>query len=126
VGMTAVSYSPHDQLDPILTVQGLKTCGLLLAGKGEHAVPTTHPAVSPLFGNLEELPPTSVYSSTHDLLVLDARRLRDRFRAEGVRGVFRYREMVGLIHCYFLSPMPGTRETIVEIASFIRTDCSLQ
>jgi len=127
VAMSAADYKPHCDLDPMLTVQGLQTCGKLLAsGKGDaDSVPTTHLAVSPLFGDLQDLPPVSVFTSTHDLLILDSKRLRDRVKAEGLPAVFRYREKVGLLHCYFLMPAPGSRETIEEAAAFIRADCSL-
>lgn len=125
VSMSAADYKPHSDLDPMLTVQGLQTCGKLLAGDGAASVPTTHSAVSPLFGSLQDLPPVSVFTSTHDLLILDAKRLRDRVKAEGSQGVFRYREKTGLLHCFFLMPAPGSRETLEEVAAIIRADCSL-
>jgi acetyl esterase/lipase len=67
------------------------------------------PLVSPLFGSLQGLPPTVVYSSSRDVLSIDAVRLRDRVLAEDVPNVaFRMRQ--GLMHAFALyAPLPDAR-----------------
>ena len=65
--------------DPNLNYSEMKTWGLLWAGDLDPA----DPRVSPLFGSLDGLPPTAVYSGSLDLLSPDALRLRDRALAEG-------------------------------------------
>ena len=113
--------------DPILDVAGLRACGRLLAG-GHQAVELGDSKVSPLFGNLEGLPPVSVWTGTHDVLHPDSRRLRDRYRQtnwEGPPSRLRYREKGGLLHCFFLFPGSGTFQTIQEIGEAIRVNCGL-
>jgi len=65
--------------DPILNYAELQRFGLLWAGDLDPA----DPRVSPLFGSLEGLPPTAVYSGSLDLLSPDTLRLRERALAEG-------------------------------------------
>src|SRR5262249_27809361 len=57
----------------------LRGFGLLWAGDVDRA----DPRVSPLFGSLDGLPPTAVYSGSLDLLSPDTLRLRERALAEG-------------------------------------------
>jgi acetyl esterase/lipase len=83
--------------DPLLNVAGLATYGKLWAGD----LDTKDPLANPLFGSLDGLPPTFVYSSSRDLLTVDTLRLRDRVLAEGIPNVsFRLRK--GLLHDYVI------------------------
>ncbi len=85
--------------DPLLSVSGLAKSDAKWAGPAG----TADRLASPLFGSLEGLPPTYVYSSSRDLLTVDTLRLRDRVLAEDVPDVtFRLRE--GLIHDWFIFP----------------------
>lgn len=67
------------------------------------------PRVSPLYGSLAGLPPTVVYSSSRDVLTIDALNLQDKVVAEGISNVaFRFRE--GLLHDYAIYvPLPDAR-----------------
>lgn len=120
VSMSYPECATYTSVDPILSVGGLRKAGELLAD----GIELTHPAVSPLYGPLEGLPPTSVFTSTHDTLCPDARRLRDRFKQEGISSTFHYYEKRGLLHCFFLFPGTGTAETIQEITDALRADCA--
>ncbi|MDT5387942.1 MAG: triacylglycerol lipase [Mycobacterium sp.] len=91
--------------DPLLDVAHSVRYGKSWAGN----VDTRDPLVSPLFGSLDSLPPTVVYSSSRDLLTIDAARLRERVLAEGNSQVtFRLRQ--GLLHDYpIYVPLPEAR-----------------
>ncbi|WP_368396659.1 alpha/beta hydrolase fold domain-containing protein [Streptomyces sclerotialus] len=86
---------PHD---PMLATEALRYCGSLWAGDLELA----HPWVSPLNGSLADLPRTTVFAGTRDILIADARRFRDRATAEGVE--VDLAEAEGQIHVYPLWP----------------------
>jgi acetyl esterase/lipase len=60
--------------------------------------------VSPLFGSLAGLPPTTVYSGSLDMLCVDAIRLRANAIAERADMTFVLRR--GLIHDWVISPLP--------------------
>lgn len=91
--------------DPLLDVPNLARPGGQWAGSAGAA----DPMASPLFGSLEGLPPTAVYSSSRDLLTVDTLRLRDRVLAEGIPDVT-FRLRAGLIHDWFIFPfLPDAR-----------------
>ena len=86
--------------DPALNRAMLTEGGRRWAG----ALDTAHPWVSPLFGSLAGLPPTTVYSGSLDMLCVDAIRLRANAIAEGADMTFVLRK--GLIHDWVISPLP--------------------
>ncbi|MGE2836122.1 alpha/beta hydrolase fold domain-containing protein [Mycobacterium sp. SMC-4] len=92
--------------DPLLDLTNLIRAGEKWAGTAG----ATNPQASPLFGALEGLPPTYVYSSSLDLITVDTLRLRDRVLAEQIPDVeFRLRK--GLIHDWFTFPfLPDAHE----------------
>lgn len=124
VSMSDPDCEKYTNVDAFLAVDGLKKAGDMLAG-GPNPVSVTDPKVSPLFGSLESLPPVNIWTSTHDMLVVDSRRLLGRYKTENVPSRLRYFEKKGLLHCYFLFPGSGTPETIGEIATVIHEDCCL-
>jgi acetyl esterase/lipase len=79
--------------DPLLSPQWLGACARAYAGDD-----LTDPAVSPLFGPWERMPPTLVIGGSDDLLALDARRL-DVLGLEQVR----VREFTDFWHDFALS-----------------------
>jgi acetyl esterase/lipase len=86
--------------DPALSRAMLKKSGLQWAGGLDPA----HPSVSPLFGSLDGLPLTAVYSGSLDMLSVDAIRLRDNAIANGTGMTFVLRR--GLIHDWAISALP--------------------
>lgn len=69
--------------DPLLTIGALRQDGTRWAGDLSPA----DPIVSPLFGSLAGLPPTTVFSGSLDMLAPDTLRLRDRSIDEGLTNV---------------------------------------
>jgi epsilon-lactone hydrolase len=73
------------------------------------------PMVSPLFGDLSQLPPTLLFCGSADILVADARRL-----AAAAPSRVRYIEEAGLMHVYPLLPFfPETKRAWLEIGTFV-------
>jgi len=72
------------------------------------------PLISPLFGDLSQLPPTLMFCGSADILVADARRL-----AAAAPDRVRYIEEEGLMHVYPLLPfLPEARRAWLEIGKF--------
>ena len=91
--------------DPLLNVMGLAKYGKEWAGD----LSTQSPLVSPLYGSLQGLPPTVVYSSSRDLLTIDALRLRDRVLAEDIPNVT-FRLRAGELHDFVIyAPLPDAQ-----------------
>lgn len=85
--------------DPWLSAAGLRPIGAHWAG----GLPLQHPAVSPLFGPLDRLPPTAVFVGTRDICLPDCRLLAER--APSVR----LHTEEGSPHVYPLLPTPEAR-----------------
>jgi acetyl esterase/lipase len=88
--------------------------------------------LSPIFGDITDLPPTLLLSGTHDLLCADARRLSARFRNSDVSeksdtgiagsvklGRFTYVEVEEMLHVWPLMPSPEGAEARTNIMGFI-------
>jgi acetyl esterase/lipase len=98
--MSAEGLPAVDELDPILAAPGLRKAGMMWAGD----TPVTEPLLSPLNAQFTGLAPITVFVGTHDLMVLDTRRLRERMAAQGVS--LRYFEYAGMFHVFAAFPIP--------------------
>ncbi|RDK42155.1 alpha/beta-hydrolase [Aspergillus phoenicis ATCC 13157] len=108
--------------DPWLGLDGLRQL-LPLLGPG---LPAQDPIVSPLFGDIETLPPLMLLSGTYDMLVADAQRLSAKFQGKGTEicmpgsfknDKFTFIEQPEMVHVYPLLPHPEgaeARETIIH------------
>jgi triacylglycerol lipase len=85
--------------DPILNLAELQTDGQVWAG----GLPLTDPLVSPLYGSLEALPTTYVYSGSDDVLAPDVLTLEQDAIAQDAPFSFILR--VGEIHDWALAPI---------------------
>jgi len=89
----------------------LRTWGKWWAGSRD----LQNPMVSPLFGDLSELPQTLLLCGSADILVADARRL-----VAAAPGKIKYVEEQGLMHVYPLLPfLPEARRAWLEIGRFV-------
>ena len=89
----------------------LRTWGRWWAGSRD----LQDPLVSPLFGDLSNLPPTLMFCGSADILVADARRL-----AAAAPDKVRYVEEAGMMHVYpLMSFLPEARRAWTVIGSFL-------
>lgn len=86
--------------DVLLDIANLRRSGVIWAGD----LKTTDALVSPLFGSLDGLPHTTVFSGSLDLLTPDSVRLRERAISEG-RENFSFVFAQGRIHAWPLFPV---------------------
>lgn len=101
--------------DRMLAQVGLETCARLYGGD----IPPDDPRLSPLFGDLEHLPPTAIFSGTSDILVVDGRRLAARF-AELEKPDFVYHEYPQMFHVWMLLPVPEGKRALAQTVEFIQ------
>ncbi|KAK0391678.1 hypothetical protein NLU13_1177 [Sarocladium strictum] len=111
--------------DPWLASEGMRVLMPYLAG----GLPMDDPRVSPLFGDIEGLPPVLLLSGTDDMICADARRLNAKYQGKGPdHGVpgsfesenFTYIETPGMIHVYPLLPHAEGAEARGLIMEFIK------
>ena len=79
-----------------------------------------NPLVSPLFGDLNGLPPLFINSAMDDELFDDGREFFEKAKAAGVEVTFRAGE--GMVHCYpLMAPLfKEATEAMKEIVAFVR------
>lgn len=80
----------------------------------------TNPFISPLFGELEGLPPIFLNAGMDDELFDDAEKFYEKAKAAGVNITFRAGK--GMLHCYpLMAPMfPEASQAMEEIVAFIK------
>ncbi|MEV6349547.1 alpha/beta hydrolase fold domain-containing protein [Actinoplanes sp. NPDC051851] len=100
--------------DPWLSRPGLRPIAAAWAGGLE----LTDPRVSPLYGDLTDLPPLQILVGTRDITLADCRTLRDRLP---LTSALTYHEEPGAIHVYPLLPVPESRAGRDAIVSHIRS-----
>ena len=76
------------------------------------------PGISPLYGDMRELPPCIITTGSRDLLLSQCLRLAQKMRAAGVACDLRVNE--GMWHVFEFYPIPEARRSIGEVADFIR------
>ncbi|WP_425409941.1 alpha/beta hydrolase [Hyphococcus sp.] len=80
----------------------------------------TNPLISPIYGNLEGLPPILVHAGTREVLLGDAARLTEHARRAGVDVTLRvYDGMFHLFHMHW--ELSEAKDAHADIASFIET-----
>ena len=104
-----------NKVDPLLAPPGLQEEGIWYAG----ALSPTDPKVSPIFGDLRELPPMLVLTGTHDLLNADAHRLREAM-AGAPPSQLRFSEYEGMLHVWPAMPIPEAGKALDEVAAYLK------
>ncbi len=105
------------EYDQLLRKEGLMEAGRLYAGGEDPG----HYLLSPVNGTFEGLPPTLVLIGTHDILVCDCRRFREKARAAGVS--LNYQEWEEMFHDWMtLISRPEARQAIDQVVGFLKHD----
>ncbi|KAF4992397.1 hypothetical protein FGRMN_7209 [Fusarium graminum] len=113
------------KIDPWLGIAGMRD---VLVPKLASDLSVRDPIVSPLYGSIENLPPTLLFSGTYDMLCADARRLTSKFTGKDVDDApvgsietdrFIYVEKEEMIHVWPLLPHPEGAEARKLIVHFV-------
>lgn len=113
VSMDNPDISDYLAVEPMLHFELVKVHGQYWAGSAD----TRHWQVSPLFGDMAGLPPTTVYCGTRELLYPDIRLAHEKLTNAGVDATLRVG--VGLNHDWPLMPIPEADRAFAEIAEMV-------
>lgn len=111
---TATSYEIYKEKDPILTKDYV--LGAAKAYIGDNKDPKD-PAFSPLFGQLNGLPPVFIMAGRNEILLDDSVRLKDRITEEGGRAVLDIDENGW--HVYQQMPLPLAAQAMKRLAAYV-------
>jgi acetyl esterase/lipase len=101
--------------DVLLDLQGLIECGKLYADQ----LDLRDPAVSPLYGNLEDLPPVKIWVSDCELFYPDCISLNEKLNA-AAGSVSELSVKEKMIHDWIVFNIRERDETIAEIVDFFK------
>ncbi|MEE4348657.1 MAG: alpha/beta hydrolase [Pacificimonas sp.] len=105
------AVEPHDIM---LTVDGLRHAGTMWAGDVDPA----DPLMSPLYADLNGLPPMTIFQGTHDIFVIDARTFTARAEAADVD--IDYFEYEGAVHDFMIfNFLPEAKDCHARVASVL-------
>jgi acetyl esterase/lipase len=110
------SYSKLRKYDPIITREGLLEAGRWYAGARDPA----DPMLSPLFADLQGLPPLLIHAGEDEVMVDDSRRFAERARKAGVDVTSTI--WPGMWHVFHGAgrEIPEARQAIDAIGAFVR------
>ena len=107
-------YDDYIELDPMLGVDGLIEMGKAWAGDFD----TKDYRVSPLYGNIEKLPQTTIFVGTHEILYPDIVNFYNKLKGKGIDVELNIGE--DLAHVYPLYPLvPESKEAFKHIVEII-------
>ncbi|WP_144942122.1 alpha/beta hydrolase, partial [Paenibacillus sp. 32O-W] len=99
--------------DAALGSYGLAILGKLYAGDTD----PNHYLLSPINGDIQGLGEISLFIGTHDLMLADARKFRDRAKKEGI--MINYYEYSKMNHVFPALPIPEAKKAIRQIIDLI-------
>jgi epsilon-lactone hydrolase len=110
------SYTLRDAIDPMCHKQEiLNPAKTYLAGHDPRA-----PLASPLHADLQGLPPLLIHVGEAETLYDDSARITDRAKKAGVKVVLKEWKDMPHVFQLFAPGFPETKQSIAEIAEFIR------
>lgn len=107
------SYTERIHLDPMLTMNYIKAVRAAYAQDR----PPEDPCLSPLFGSFEGFPPVLIQAGTHEILLSDSVRLRDRLVQAGIP--CRLEVWNDMWHVFQMFPMKKASEAMESIGRFL-------
>ena len=100
--------------DVMMTVESLSNAATAYIGDAD----ATDPLISPMFGNLDGLPPTLIQMGTADLLIADCRKFYRKCREAGVD--VNYEEFPDCFHDFMmLSFLPEAKMALRSQTNFL-------
>ncbi|USQ68360.1 alpha/beta hydrolase [Companilactobacillus allii] len=99
--------------DPLLSIKDLQFQGKVYAD----TLDTKDPLVSPIYGDLTNLPPIDVFTGTHDILYADAEKLGKMAEDKDID--LKIHTYENMNHVFMVYPIPEARGVVKEIAGLI-------
>lgn len=110
------SYAQRAEIDPILTLDYIKAVRSAYAGGHD----LSDPLLSPLFSDFSGFPPTMIQVGSHEILLSDSIRLRDRMQAAQIP--CRLEVWNDMWHVFQMFPLPKANLAMEHIGQFLLED----
>ncbi|WEV54317.1 alpha/beta hydrolase [Leuconostocaceae bacterium ESL0723] len=116
VSLTNPEIPVYQEHDTILDANRLRTQGQLYAGD----VAVTDPLVSPLYGDLSDLPPIDIFTGTADILYPDTEKFVEQAKKKG-EPVYLHK-FENQPHDFAVMPMPEAAQALDEISNIVESN----
>lgn len=107
------SYAERAEMDPMITMDYIKSVRAAYARDRE----LSDPGLSPLFGSFSGFPPVLIQAGTHEILLSDSIRLRDRLRTAHVP--CQLEVWNDMWHVFQMYPFPKAALAMEHIGQFL-------
>lgn len=114
IGLTNPGIKAIDLIDPFLSVESLRQAGQLYSGGTTPA----HYLLSPINGPLEGLGKLSVFIGSSEILVADARKLKELMESRGID--LNYFEYPDMFHVWMLLNLPESKKAKKQILALLK------
>lgn len=113
---TAETMETLADVDPMLPPDGIRECGARYCNGHD----PRDPRASPLYGDLQGLPPLLIQVGSHEVLLADSTRFADKARAAGVDISLDVWDTMWHVWHLFAWLVPESRRAIREVGMFIQ------
>ncbi len=103
-----------EDADPLLDRKLLQKLGEYYTGELDN----TNFMVSPIYGDIKRIPPTTLFIGSEELFLSDCRKLKIRAESEPI--IFNYREFKGLVHNWMFRRIPEASMALDMIATQVK------
>ena len=110
--LSGASVIANRAVDIMLRADSLAESAHMYAGTN-----LENPLVSPLFGDLNHMPPTRIFAGSAELLTDDSTRMEERLQSAGADVQLHIEE--GMWHAYVLYGVPEAKQALESIRTFI-------
>ncbi len=117
VTMTNPDILAVDKYDKLLGIKGLQLAGETYANK----LDLKDYKVSPIYGDLNQLPKISIFIGTHDFFIADSRKLKSKLESANIQ--FNYFEYSKMMHVWTIfSTLKEAKHSVNEIVKLINNE----
>ena len=112
--LTSISYTTYEDKDPMLSYDYINQARIAYAGADADY---SDPKYSPLYAQLDDMPPTLVQVGSNEILRDDAEKLVKKLRKSG--SMARYEVYPGCWHVFQQMPIPKAFQAMDSVKDFI-------
>lgn len=115
LSLSGRSVVTHAHRDGMLQPDWVRWCADQYRGE----LAANNPKVSPLFAELQGLPPTLIHAGSEEILLSDSKRLASKLEASSVSTEFKVFDGVGHVFQFLTVVLPAANESIRDTGTFV-------
>jgi len=114
--MSGKSVSTHAQIDPMLNLASMQLMASNYIGENDPG----NPLISPLYADMQRIPPLLIHVGSDEMLLDDATRLAAKAERAGVAVTLKIYDRMWHVWHLFAKLMPEAKQAVRELGGFIQ------